>query len=47
MVERVILVEHLQQADYKVLLVLAPAGYGKTVFLSQLANISHRPVVQS
>ena len=44
MVERVILAEHLQQADYKVLLVLAPAGYGKTVFLSQLANISHRPV---
>lgn len=44
-VERKVLAVRFMQADCKVLLVLAPAGYGKTVFMSQLAASSSRPAL--
>jgi len=43
MVDRTALVQRHLSTDCQVLLVLAPAGYGKTVFLSQLAQYSGRP----
>lgn len=43
MVARPLLVEKALQRDCQVLLVLAPAGYGKTTFLTQLARSSPRP----
>ena len=42
-VQRVLLAERLSNSDCHVLLVLAPAGYGKTVFLSQFAEDSSHP----
>lgn len=44
MVERAAVSQVLSAGDVKVLLVLAPAGCGKTVFLSQLARAADRPV---
>ena len=44
-VERTSLVQRVQHSDHQILLVLAPAGYGKTVFLSQLAEASKKQVV--
>jgi LuxR family maltose regulon positive regulatory protein len=43
MVERTALLQRLPGPDCKVLLVLAPAGCGKTVLLSQLVRASARP----
>ena len=44
MVEHRTVLERLLSAESTVLLVLAPAGYGKTVLLSQLAQAAPRPV---
>lgn len=44
MVQRVHLAERLRSAECQVLLVVAPAGWGKTVFLSQMAAASAQPV---
>jgi len=44
MVERTALLKRHLSTDCPVLFVLAPAGYGKTVFLSQLAHCSPKPV---
>ncbi|NMB01040.1 MAG: tetratricopeptide repeat protein [Firmicutes bacterium] len=45
MVERRKLLAKTVSANYRALLVLAPPGYGKTVFLSQLAHNSTKPVI--
>jgi LuxR family transcriptional regulator, maltose regulon positive regulatory protein len=34
-----------QQEERKLILVIAPAGYGKTVFMQQLANMLNKPLV--